>query len=234
VVLRDLRLGESDRIVNIVTLGHGKVRAVVKGVRKTKSRFGSRLEPLSHVSLLMYEGRELDVVTQAETLDHFRTVREDLSRMTSAMAMLEAVDQVSQEREANPRLYQMLVGALRALAAREAPLLVPAFFWKLLSLEGAHPVLEHCASCGRAAAGGTDLVAFDLAEGGALCRSCRRGTAVSPAALDLVHRILSGDLARVLDEDAGPVTREVGQLAVRSLEHHLERRLRSVRLFDRA
>src|SRR5207302_2274538 len=77
VVLRTIRLGEADRIVTLVTEGHGKVRAVAKGVRKTKSRFGGRLEPLSHVSMLLYEGRELDIVTQAEALDHFRVIRED-------------------------------------------------------------------------------------------------------------------------------------------------------------
>ncbi|MDQ1397870.1 MAG: repair protein RecO, partial [Acidimicrobiaceae bacterium] len=146
VVLRTIKLGEADRIITLATLAHGKVRAVAKGVRKTKSRFGARLEPLSHVSLLLYEGRELDIVNQAESLDHFRAIRENLPRMSSAMALLEAVDQVSQEREANPRLYQMLVGALRALAASDAPLLVPAFFWKLLSVEGAHPLLDQCAS----------------------------------------------------------------------------------------
>ena len=81
VVLRTIRLGESDRIVTLVTQGRGKVRAVAKGVRKTKSRFGGRLEPTSHVSLLLYEGRELDVVTQAEALDHFRVIREDLDRL---------------------------------------------------------------------------------------------------------------------------------------------------------
>ena len=77
VVLRTIRLGESDRIVTLVTQGHGKVRAVAKGVRKTKSRFGARLEPISHVALLLYEGRELDVVTQAEVVDHFRVIRAD-------------------------------------------------------------------------------------------------------------------------------------------------------------
>src|SRR3954463_16403733 len=95
IVLRTIKLGEADRIITLVTLGHGKVRAVAKGVRKTKSRFGARLEPLTHVSLLLYAGRELDIVTQAETVDHFRTIRETLPRMSSAMALLEAVDQVS-------------------------------------------------------------------------------------------------------------------------------------------
>jgi DNA repair protein RecO (recombination protein O) len=226
IVLRTIKLGEADRIVTLVTQGHGKVRAVAKGVRKTKSRFGARLEPLSHVSLLLYAGRELDIVTQAESVDHFRTIRENLPRMSSAMALLEAVDQISQERESNPRLYQMLLGALRSLAATDAPLLVPAFFWKLLSIEGAHPLLDQCATCGSADT--DELVAFDLTEGGVLCRTCRRGGPVSPEALAMVRRILGGDLVRVLDEPASPVTDEVTRLATRSIEDHLERRLRSI------
>ena len=228
VVLRSMRLGESDRIVSLITKGHGKVRAVVKGVRKTKSRFGGRLEPCSHISMLLYEGRELDIVSQAESIDHFRPIREDLDRMAAAMTLLESVDQVAQERESNPRLYQMLVGALRALSARNAPLLVPAFFWKLLSLEGAHPLLEQCAVCGSP----DELVAFDIGEGGVLCRTCRRGGPISPEALALVRRVLGGDLVRVLDEPESRVTHEVGQLAVRSLEYHLERRLRSLHILD--
>lgn len=224
VVLRTMRLGEADRIVTLVTPAHGKVRAVAKGVRKTKSRFGSRLEPISHVSLLLYEGRELDIVTQAETLDHFRAIREDLDRMRRAICLLEAVDQVAQERKSSPRLYQMLVGALRSLAARDAPLLVPAFFWKLVSLEGSHPLLDQCAGCGAV----DGLEAFDLGEGGVLCRSCRRGVAISPEAIALLQRILGGDLARVLEEPSGPAAAEVETLAHRAIEHHLERRLRSL------
>src|SRR4051812_27682509 len=218
VVLRTIKLGESDRIVSFITKGHGKVRAVAKGVRKTKSRFGGRLEPCSHVSLLLYEGRgDLDIVSQAESIDHYRPIREDLDRMGAALTLLEAVDQVSQEREANVRLYQMLVGALRTLSARNAPLLVPSFFWKLLSLEGAHPLLDQCAGCGARA----DLVAFDLTEGGVLCRDCRRGGPVSPEALILIRRSLGGDLAGVLEEPESKVTHEVAQLAVRSLEIHI-------------
>ena len=230
VVLRTIRLGEADRIVTLITSGHGKVRAVVKGLRKTQSRFGSRLEPISHVALLMYQGRDLDVVTQAETIDHFRPVREDLDRMTKATSMLEAVDQIVQERESSPRLYQMLVGALRALAAHDSPLILPAFFWKVLALEGMQPLLEQCATCGS----DSDLVAFDLGEGGVLCRSCRQGVPVTAEALALVRRILGGDLARVLQEPSNQVAHEVEHLANRAMEHHLERRLRSLRLLDRA
>ena len=225
IVLRTWRLGESDRIVNLLTERHGKVRAVVKGVRKTRSRFGARLEPMAHCSLLFYEGRELDIVTQAEAVELFRPVREDLSRLAKASSLLEATDQLCQERHANPRLFAMLLGGLRALSAHDAPLLVPAFFLKLLSSEGFHPLLEECASCG----GRYGLVAFDLSLGGVLCGSCAgRGHPLSPAALDLVRRVLGGDLAGALSAPAGPDVVEVERLATRAMEHHLERRLRSL------
>ncbi|MGI9032333.1 MAG: DNA repair protein RecO [Acidimicrobiales bacterium] len=232
VVLRTIRLGEADRIVTLLTRGRGKVRAVAKGVRKTKSRFGARVEPLGHVALLLYEGRELDVITQVESLEHFRPVREDLDRLAKASSLLEAVDQVAQERQANPRLYAMLVGALRALAAHDSSLLVPAFFLKVLAGEGASPVLDGCAGCGDQA---TAIVSFDLGEGGVLCGACARRTAapqVSAAALELVRRVLTGDLAGALNAGDGPVAAEVDRLATRAMEHHLERRLRSVTVLN--
>lgn len=231
IVLRTIKLGEADRIVSIVTEGRGKVRAVAKGVRKTKSRFGARLEPLSHVSLQLYEGRELDTVTQVETIDSFRAVREDLDRLTQATALLEAIDHLVQEREENPRPLQMLLGALRTLEAGPAPLVVPAFFWKLLATEGFSPLLDECASCGVA----DDFAAFDLEIGGVLCRSCARGAPrLSPAGLALLRRVLGGDLVSVLAEPASAAGYEVEQLGTRALEAHVERRMRSMHLLDRS
>lgn len=223
VVLRTYKLGEADRIIVVLTEGHGKVRAVAKGVRKTKSRFGARLEPTSHVSLQLYEGRELDVITQAETLEAHRRVREDLSRLGKATAVLEAVDHVAQDREPSVQLYRMVTGALRALAADDSALLVAGFYWKLLAAEGLAPILDGCARCG---ADGP-LVAFDLTEGGALCSSCRQGAPISAAALALLRRTLGGGLNAVLAEPPGPVAREVEALAMVAMEGHLERRLRS-------
>jgi DNA repair protein RecO (recombination protein O) len=228
VVLRTYRLGEADRILVLMTARHGKVRAVAKGVRKVKSRFGARLEPISHVSLLMYEGRQLDVVHQAESIDHLRSVREDLDALTRALALLEVVDQVAQEREPDVRLYQMLVGALRTLAAQPAPLLVPSFYWKVLAHEGVGPELDACVSCGATG----PLVAFDVGEGGVLCRTCRRGVAITADAIDLLRRILGGDLVRVLGEAPAPAAHEVEVLATRAMEHHLERRLRTLSLLS--
>lgn len=228
IVLRTHKLGESDRIVSLLTEDHGKVRAVAKGVRKTKSKFGARLEPPSHVALQLYEGRELDIVTQAESVDHFRAIREDLDRLTRAVTMLEAADQIGLEREPNPDLYRMLLGALRALADDNSPLVVAGFHWKLLALEGFRPIVEHCAMCEEADA----LVAFDPTEGGLLCTDHRRGTRISPEAVDLLQAILGGRLRAALEAPASPATHEVDQLATRVMEHHLERRLRSVGLLE--
>jgi DNA repair protein RecO (recombination protein O) len=225
VVLRSIRLGEADRIVTLVTPEHGKVRAVAKGVRRTKSRLGGRVEPLTHVTMLCWRGRELDTITQVEVLDAFRPLREDLARMAQAMVMLEVVDQVAVERHAVPELFRMLVGALGALAASASPAVAGAFLWKLLAVEGVGPSLDTCASCGSDG----PLVAFDPLRDGFLCHSCRRGQAVGAATMELLRRILGGDLAAVLREPATPATAEVERLAVLAVEHHLDRRLRSPR-----
>lgn len=241
VVLRTYKLGEADRIVVFMTAGRGKVRAVAKGVRKTKTRFGGRLEPLFRVSLMMHKGRELDVVTQVETLEHFAPVRVELARLADAMALVEAVDHVAREGESDARLYQMLVRGLRTLAQRPSPLLVGAFYWKLLALEGLAPNLDSCARCpsaGLGSAGDDELVALDLEEGGMICRACRVGPraakpAVSPEALGVIRRVLGGELGKALAEPAGPTAVEVTELGTRALEAHLERRLRTLRAFAR-
>jgi DNA repair protein RecO (recombination protein O) len=231
VVLRTYRLGEADRIVVFLTERHGKVRAVAKGVRKTTSKFGARLEPLTHVDLLLWQGRsDLDIVNQVEVINAFRPVREDLGRLPRGLALLEVADQLAQERHPDPRLYAMLVGALRALADEYADptLLAPAFFLKALVLEGAGPVIDACASCGEPEPL-VELVAFDLAAGGTLCRSHRSGRPLSPAALALVRRILGGDLAAVLNGPPPAGADEVAELATEAMEMHLDRRIRAVR-----
>jgi len=233
IVLRTYKLGEADRIVVVLTKARGKVRAVAKGVRKTKSKFGSRLEPMSHCVLQFYEGRELDLVTQAETIDNFRAVREDLDRIGRGVSMLEVADQLAQEGEVNPQLYRMLLGALRTLESSASPLVTPAFYWKVLALEGYRPEVDACVQCG---ADDTPLVAFDLESGGLLCRVCRRGTPVSAEAVVMMRQILGGGLNDALAAgeapDAAGVVHEVDQLATRAVEHHLERRLRSVNVLD--
>jgi DNA repair protein RecO (recombination protein O) len=228
VVLRTYKLGEADRIVVLLTEHHGKVRAVAKGVRKTMSKFGARLEPLSHVKLLLYLGRELDIVSQAESVETLAPLVCDLDHLTNGLAIVEAVDQLTMDREPAPHIYRMLVGALRTVAERSGPLVVPAFYWKLLASEGVRPELDECVRCGAT----EPLVAFDVLEGGVLCRSCRTGAPISADALDVTRMILGGRLNEALELPAGPVTHEVAGHANRALEHHLERRLRTVAMFE--
>lgn len=230
VVLRTIKLGEADRIVSFMTQGNGKVRAVAKGVRKSGSRFGSRLEPTSHVALQCYRGRELDVVTQVETVDANRAVREDYTLFTHAVSMLEAVDQVAQEREAAPALYRMLVGALRTLGTKPSAVITPGFFWKLLSLEGFHPHLDGCVRCMDETG---PFVAFDVAEGGVLCATCGRlgGRRIEPEALEFLGRLVGGELHLALAEPPAAVhVHDIERLGIATLEYHSERRIRSASL----
>ena len=229
VVLRTYNLAESDRIIVLLTEGHGKVRAVAKGVRKTRSKFGARLEPMSHVRLLLHEGRDLDIVNQAESVDSLAPLVADLDHMTRGMAVLEAVDQMAMEREPNPQLYRMLVGVLRTISTSASPLVVPAFFCKLLTLEGVRPQLDECVRCGET----EPLVAFDMDHGGVLCRNCRSGAPISNDALGMMRMILGGQLNAALALPASPATHEVNSHATRAVEHHIERRLRSVAVFER-
>lgn len=229
VVLRSWKLGEADRIVSLHTHDHGKVRGVARGVRRTRSKFGARLEPLSHVAIQLYRGKgELDTITQVETIDRFTTLRADPDRFARAESMLEAVDQVAQDREPDRPLHVMLVRALRTLDEHHTPLVVAAFFLKLLAHEGVQPELDGCVACGS----GGSLEAIDFDDGGVRCRDCRRGRPISGEALEVMRRILGGGLAGVLAVDHGPVTGEVDVLATALLEHHLERRLRSVAVLD--
>ncbi|MDA8360057.1 MAG: DNA repair protein RecO [Actinomycetota bacterium] len=231
VVLRSYRLGEADRIVVFLTESHGKVRAVAKGVRRTTSKFGARLEPMSHVLMLLWAGRgDLDIVKQVEIVDHFPVLRGDLGRLTRGLSLIEVAEQMAQERHSDPRLYSMLVGALRVLddTTRDPAMVAPSFFLKALVLDGAEPVLDGCASCGLSG-DHVKLVAFSLPDGGALCSNCRRGRPLSAPALELMRRILGGTLGNVLSGPAPVGTEEVTLLTTEAVESHLERRLRSVR-----
>jgi DNA repair protein RecO (recombination protein O) len=228
VVLRTYKLGEADRIVVLLTEEHGKIRAVAKGVRKTTSKFGARLEPMSHVRLLLAQGRELDIVSQAEAVETLAPMMVDLDHLTNGIAVLEAADQMSLEREPQPHLYRMVVGALRTIGERSGPLVVPAFYWKLLAAEGVAPELDACVRCGEDG----PLVAFDMDQGGVLCRACRTGAPLSEEALELMRMILGGRLNDALAVPASGTTHEVASHATRALEHHIERRLRTVAMFE--
>jgi len=231
VVLRTWKLGEADRILALLTAGHGQVRAVAKGVRRTRSKFGGRLEPTCHVAVQLHEGRgDLQIVTQAESLDTFPSLRGDPDRFADASALLEVAERLSSEGEGDRRRYDMLVGALRTLEQRPSPLLVPAFFLKALAHEGLAPALDACVRCQA-----TDrLVAVDPGEGGVLCADCRRGRPLSESALAVLRAVLGGHLSTALEVEDARVCAEVDAVATDAAEYHLERRIRSRHVMDRA
>src|SRR5207247_9181243 len=183
IVLRSVKLGEADKIVSILTQGSGKVRAVAKGIRRTNSKFGARLEPITHVSLLLYQGRSLDTITQAEIVPPCRAIRAGFDLIAAGETMLEAVDKVAEEHERNVRLFRLLLPGLRALEAgpNDPAAVAESFLLKLLSLSGFHPALSGCAVCGSR----EPLEWFSASQGGVLCRECAEHDAgrVSPPAI---------------------------------------------------
>ncbi len=235
IVLRSMKLGEADKIVTILTQGSGKVRAVAKGVRKTTSRFGARLEPFTHVNLMLYRGRgTLDTVTQAEILTPHLHIREDLARFAAAETMVEAVDKVAEEHERNTRLVLLLLGGLRALDARptDPTAVAESFLLKMLSLSGFHPALTACAVCAS-----PEIRLWSGGLGGAVCAADADADAetVSPQALGLLQHLASVDIAAAghpseADERA---RREARGLLVGFTEYHLERRMKSVPMLVR-
>lgn len=229
VVLRTYKLGEADRIAVLLTEEHGKVRAVAKGVRKAKSRSGSRLEPASHVRVQLYRGRsELQTVTQSEAVETFHALRGDLDRLTAASAMLEAVDLMALDGVANPDMYRMLVGGLRTVNGDHPPLTTAAFFWRLLATEGFAPLLDTCIGCGES----EPLEYFDLDDGGARCASCRKGRPMSDEARQIIALMVNGRVRDALALPVGSASHEVSALAAAAIEHHLERKLKSLAILQ--
>ena len=229
IVLKTIKLGEADRIVTLYTRETGKVRAVAKGIRKTKSRFGGRLEPFTRVQLLIYRGRSLDTITSADILTSFEDVRKDYLKMTSAAALVDIVEKITPDREPAPDVYRLLISGLTSVGAGGGAPVVPAFLVKLLSLSGYHPSLTVCAGCGDP----HELGAFSSAFGGVVCRSCwhqdRDAIRLSPQHITFMSALLGSDLGVEKMEDA--MTFEVTQVLRRYAEYHLERPLKSLAFF---
>ncbi len=233
IVLRTHKLGEADRIVTLLTRRLGKVRAVGKGVRRTKSRFGSRLEPGMHIDLQCYEGRNLDTVTQVETLDPWGDViSRDYASWTAATAVLETCDRLTEEREPALQQYLLAVGALRSLAGREHDpgLVLDAYLLRALSIAGWAPTFHDCARCG---APGPHR-AFHVVSGGVVCPACRPPGSVSPApeTLRLLSALLAGDWV-LADAAEGRHRAEGSGLTAAFLQWHIERGIRSLRMVER-
>ena len=234
IVLRTHKLGEADRIITMLTRTRGRVRAVAKGVRRTKSRFGSRLEPGMVVDVQCYEGRNLDTVTQVETLAPYGDViARDYAAYTAATAMLETALQLTEEHEPQTQQYHLLGGALRSLAERgHAPeRVLDAYLLRSLAVAGWAPTFHDCARCG---AEGPHR-AFNVQTGGAVCPGCRPSgsSAPAPETFELLSALLTGDWD-VADESDVRHRRQGSGLVAAFLQWHIERGVRSLRLVERS
>jgi DNA repair protein RecO (recombination protein O) len=230
IVLRSYKLGETDRIVHLLTQGRGKVRAVAKGVRRPGSRFGGRLEPFSHVDLQLYEGRNLDTITQAELLAPHAHVRADHATSAAASVMAEVVDHVAQEGERDNGVFLLLRSGLQALDAgpEDPAIFVDAFLLRLTASVGFHVFTDACAVCrapGR-------HVFLSVKAGGALCADCApTGTrAVDREVVEVVAELARlgqwAGLPALAREHAA--ARTVAASYARAFaEHHLDRRLKA-------
>ena len=219
-MLRQHKLGEADRIVTLLTHDHGLVRAVAKGVRRTRSKFGARLEPFAHIDAQLHPGRNLDIVS-------------DYGRYTCGCAMLETAERLAgEERAPAPALHRLTVGALRAVADGRRPrdLLLDAYLLRAMGIAGWAPALTECARC---AAPGPHR-AFHIAAGGSVCAHCRPAGSTTPpqGVLDLMSALHDGDWAAA---EATPQSHRgyVSGLVAAHLQWHLERQLKTLPLVER-
>lgn len=232
VVLRTHTLGEADRIITLLTRGRGQLRAVAKGIRKTTSRFGGRLEPFMHIDLQLAEGRTLDTITQVQTLDPFaRHIGSDYSAYTCGTAILETAERLVHDEPAAQQ-YLLLVSALRAMTQgdRAPSLLLDSYQLRAMAVAGYAPSFDACAQCGRSGPHRN----FHAGSGGILCEQCRIPGSAHPQAetVQLLAALFSGDWQT--SQESGPrAQQEASGLVSTYVSWHLERTLRSLRYVDR-
>lgn len=227
VVLRTQKLGEADRIVTLLTLGRGLLRAAAKGVRRTSSKFGARLEPFMVADLQLYEGRTLDTITQASTLGAYGPhISGDYERYRAGSAMVETAERLSEGGPA-PEQYRLLVGALRTLAQGRIPpeLVRDGYLLRAMAAAGWAPGFDECVRCG--APGPHTHVVVQL--GGVVCEECRMPGAPSlpPGGIALLSALLAGDWDAALASTERERAQASGIVAAYT-QWHLERSLRSL------
>ena len=232
IILRTHKLGEVDRILTILTKEHGQIRAVAKGVRKTSSRFGARLEPFMVADLQLYEGKTLDTVSQVEQLASYgANIVADYPKYTAANAMVEAAERLTRE-SSNSQQYLLLLGGLRALSGNDhdGSQVLDSYLLRALSLSGWVPELGSCHSCHS-----ERPVTYSDHTGHVSCADCSLPGAAKLGNVGLVHmrNLLAGNWAEVALSQATTKS-NVSSVISAYLQWQLERGLRSMSMVERA
>jgi DNA repair protein RecO (recombination protein O) len=236
IVLRHRKLGEADKILTLFTANFGKLDAVAKGVRRPTSKLAGHVEPLTYSTFLVARGRELDIVTQAETLEPLTPLREDLERLGRGLYAAELVDRFTPDREESYPLFKLLLETLRRLATRDdLDLTLRYFEMQLLDELGYRPQLDRCVSCGAALEPTTNF--WSAASGGVLCPACAANEPLAQAlslsalkVLRVLQRGSFGEAARV--RIAGALDQELERHLREYIRYVLERDLRSAAFLE--
>ncbi len=255
LILKTRDFGESDRIVTILDPDLGKLEAVARGARRTRSRLGGPCQPFSHNQFLLWQGRSLDGIIQCEVLDSFAPLRDDLLKLAAASYITELVDEVVREKDPSPEVFDLTLGTFRWLAEVDAapgPVthVLRAFEVRLLTLVGLGPSLDSCATCGAPveswadrSAGQAGALAFSAAAGGVVCPACRAlwpspgappgVVPLAPGTLRALRYLAGADLdkARVLRLTPG-AAREMERALREHIVYHLDRRPRTLDFLD--
>lgn len=231
VVLRTQKLGEADRIITMFTRGRGILRAVAKGVRRTSSKFGARLEPFMVADLQCYEGRSLDTITQAVTLGAYGpNITEDYDRYRAASVVAETAERLG-EGDPSQEQFALLVGALRTLANGAVPsaLARDGYLLRAMSLAGWSPGLEACVRCGVDPDPPTTHTYFAVPLGGIVCDACRTPgiPRLDSDTVLLMRALLAGDWDEALGAPERATDQASGIIAAYT-QWHLERGLRTL------
>lgn len=236
VVVRTHDFGEADRVIVLLTEQHGLVRAVAKGVRRAKSRFGSRLQPFVVLDVALYEGRNLDTITGADTVAYYASeLIEDWDRYSAAAVVLETAEKIARHSDHDPRLFAAVVAALEWLQFSPFPTAtVDSFLLQAMSAEGWAPSLFNCAACGTPG----PHHAFHPAVGGAVCYACRpsQSADVPAETLHLMWLLAEGrraESAELLQSSEGPILAErAHRLVTAHLQWHMDTKITSLKIMN--
>lgn len=238
LVLRHRRLGEADRIVTLLTPGRGKLDAVAKGALRPRSKLAGHLEPAVHVEVVLAYGRNLDIITQAQTIEGFAPLRDDLDRLSSAMYLCELADRFTVEHAEARSVYELLHASLVRLARGDGlHLATRTYELSLLETTGFRPEWRFCIACGEAVV--QDAVAWSAIGGGVVCVACRpahpEATAIDTTVLKLLRAIQAGPYEEAARIRLTPeLAAGLEQVMHRLMETVAERELKSQRFVAEA